>query len=215
LHQLISAHPTICRFLQLALFAIMLTNRAPSLRAENTGADQIKHYTHTLTLADRLRISVYQEDDLTTLARLDAGGHVNLPLLGEITVGGLTVSEAQLVIKNAYIAGRFLRNPQVTISVEEYAIREVSVSGQIRSPGRYQLPNESTYTLAELITKAGGISDVGKGSAVSVTRILPDGSKKVFTVDVDSIIKGKAGSKADDNFLLQTGDNVYVPERLI
>jgi len=48
-----------------------------------------------------------------------------------------------------------------------------------------------------------------------VTRILPDGSKKVFTVDVDSIIKGKAGSKADDNFLLQTGDNVYVPERLI
>jgi polysaccharide export outer membrane protein len=203
------------RALLLALLAITLAFAPRLLRAENSGAAQEKNYTHTLTLADRLRISVYQEDDLTTLARLDARGHVNLPLLGEIKLGGLTVSEAQLVVKNAYIAGRFLRNPQVTISVEEYAIREVSVSGQVRSPGRYQLPNESTYTLAELITKAGGISDVGKGSAVLVTRILPDGSKKVFTVDVDSIIKGKTGHKADDNFLLQTGDNVYVPERLI
>ncbi|MDB6116017.1 MAG: Polysaccharide biosynthesis/export protein [Lacunisphaera sp.] len=175
-----------------------------------------KNYVHTLTLADRLRIAVYQEDDLTTLTRVDARGKVNLPLLGEIAIGGMTVTEAQTAVENAYKDGRFLRNPQVTINVEEYAVREVSISGQVRNAGRYQLPNESTYTLAELVTKAGGITDIGKGSAVSVTRILPDGTKKVFTVDVDSIIKGKKGNKNDDdNFLLQAGDNVYVPEKLI
>ena len=215
MQQLAPVHFALDRHFGFALLAITLTFASLPLQAENDSAASKKNYTHTLTLADRLRIAVYQEDDLTTLARIDARGHVNVPLLGEISLGGLTVSEAQLVVKNAYIEGRYLRTPQVTISVEEYAIREVSVSGQIRSPGRYQLPNESTYTLAELITKAGGISDLGKGSAVSVTRILPDGSKKVFTVDVDSIIKGKTGSKSDDNFLLQTGDNVYVPERLI
>ena len=141
---------------------------------------------------------------------------MNLPLLGEIAIGGMTVTEAQAAVETAYRDGRFLRNPQVTINVEEYAVREVSISGQIRNPSRYQLPNESTYTLAELVTKAGGITDIGKGNAVSVTRILPDGTKKVFVIDVDSIIKGKKGNKNDDdNFLLQAGDNVYVPEKLI
>jgi polysaccharide export outer membrane protein len=126
------------------------------------------------------------------------------------------VVEAQTAIENAYKDGRFLRNPQVTISVEEYAPREVSIQGAIRSPGRYTLPVESTFTVVELVTKAQGITDIGKGSAVTVTRILPDGTKKVFTVDVDSIIKGKKDTKTDDNsLLLLPGDIVYVPERLI
>lgn len=200
----------------LPLFAAAVCGSFLTAAAQTTpGPANKKNYTHTLTLADRLRIAVYQEEDLTTMVRVDARGRVNLPLLGEIALGGLTVTEAQTAVENAYKDGRFLRNPQVTINVEEYAVREVSIGGQIRNPARYQLPNESTYTLAELVTKAGGITDIGKGSAVTVTRIMPDGTKKVFTIDVDSIIKGKKGTNADDTFLLQTGDNVYVPERLI
>lgn len=199
----------------LPFLAVLCLGPAWGLGADNASKAAKKNYVHTLTLADRLRIAVYQEDDLTTLTRVDARGRVNLPLLGEISIGGMTVTEAQTAIENAYKDGRFLRNPQVTINVEEYAVREVSVSGQVRSPARYQLPNESTYTLDEIITKAGGITDIGKGSAVTVTRILPDGTKKVFTIDVDRIIKGKKGSNADDSFLLEAGDNIYVPERLI
>jgi polysaccharide export outer membrane protein len=175
-----------------------------------------KAYVHTLSLADRVRVAVYQEDDLTSLTRIDARGRINMPLLGEIAIGGMTVAEAQVAIENAYKEGRFLRNPQVTISVEEYAPREVSISGAIRSAGRYTLPVESTFTVVELVTKAGGITDIGKGTAVTVTRILPDGTKKVFTVDVDSAIKGKKNTREEDSsFMLLPGDNVYVPERLI
>lgn len=175
-----------------------------------------KNYIHTLALADRVRIAVYQEEDLASLTRIDARGRVNLPLIGEIAIGGLTVIEAQAVIENAYKDGRYLRNPQVTVSVEEYAPREVSIQGQIRNAGRYTLPIESTLTVVELVTKAGGITDIGKGSAVTITRIMPDGTKKVFTVDVDSVIKGKKDTKTDDSaMLLQPGDIVYVPERLI
>jgi polysaccharide export outer membrane protein len=200
----------------LPFLAVLTLWGALPVHGQGTGKMDKKNYIHTLTMADRLRVAVYQEDDLTTLVRVDARGHVNLPLLGEITIGGLTLVEAQTAIENAYKEGRYLRNPQVTINVEEYAVREVSISGQIRNPSRYTLPNESTYTVAELVTKAGGITDIGKGSAVTVTRIMPDGTKKVFTIDVDSIIKGKKVNKSDDdNFLLQAGDNVYVPERLI
>lgn len=183
---------------------------------QGTGTKDKKNYVHTLGLADRVRISVYQEEDLASLTRIDARGRINMPLLGEIVIGGLTVVDAQATIENAFKEGRFLRNPQVTISVEEYAPREVSISGAIRTPGRYTLPIESTLTVVELVTKAGGISDIGKGTAVTVTRFLPDGTKKVFTLDVDSVIKGKKDTKSDDSSLvLLPGDNVYVPERLI
>ncbi len=195
----------------LGLFAI------GTVRAADSSADGKKNYIHRLQLADRLRVSVYLEDDLTTVTRIDAHGRINLPLVGEVAIGGLTLIEAQKNIETAFRDGRFLRNPQVTITVEEYAPREVSIQGQIRNPGRYTLPIESTFTVVELVTKAGGITDIGKGSAVMITRILPDGTKKVFTIDVDSIIRGKKGpGNADDNtLLLQPDDIVFVPERLI
>ncbi len=198
------------------LLGLVALAPARASAAPAASASDKKAYVHTLALADRVRIAVYQEDDLTSVTRIDARGKVNLPLIGEITLGGLTVVDAQTAIENAYKDGRFLRNPQVTVSVEEYAPREVSIQGRIRNPGRYTLPVESTLTVVELVTKAGGIDDIGKGSAVTVTRILPDGTKKVFTVDVDSIIRGKKDTKVDDTtLLLQPGDIVYVPERLI
>ncbi len=203
------------RFLPTLLAVLALGGGLPVF-GQSPGKTDKKNYMHTLGLADRVRIAVYQEEDLTSLTRIDARGRINMPLLGEITIGGLTVVEAQAAIEQAYKEGRFLRNPQVTISVEEYAPREVSISGAIRSAGRYILPIESTLTVVELVTKAGGITDIGKGTAVTVTRILPDGTRKIFTVDVDSAIKGKKSTKEEDSSLmLMPGDNVYVPERLI
>lgn len=200
-----------------SLLAALLLCGSLSVSGQGTAAKADKKaYVHTLALADRVRISIYQEEDLTSLTRIDARGRINLPLIGEIAIGGLTVVEAQGAIETAYKDGRYLRNPQVTVSVEDYAPREVSIQGAIRNPSRYTLPIESTLTVVELVTKAGGITDIGKGSAVTVTRILPDGTKKVFTVDVDSVIKGKKDTKTDDSSLmLMPGDIVYVPERLI
>lgn len=200
-------------FVRLIAFFVCIISALSLSAADKPENSSKKNYVHTLSLADRIQVRVYLEEDLTSVTRIDARGRINLPLLGEVAVGGLTIAQAQETIQKAYREGRYLRNPQVTVNVEEYAPREVSITGQIRNPGRYLLPNESTYTLAELVTKAGGISDIGKGSAVKVTRILPDGTKKVFTIDVDSIIKGKKND--DSDFVLQAGDFVDVPERLI
>lgn len=171
--------------------------------------------SYTIANTDRLRITVYQEEDLSTFARVDAKGCVNLPLVNEIRVAGLTVSEAQQAIEAAYRDGRYLKKPQVTINIEEYAAREVSIDGKVRNPGRYPLPIESSMTLTDLVSRAGGLTDTAKGTAITVTRLTPDGKKAVFTVDVDSIIKGRDRNKATDSFILQPGDIVYVPERII
>jgi polysaccharide export outer membrane protein len=172
--------------------------------------------SYTIALTDRLRITVYQEEDLSVITRVDAKGTVNLHLVGEVAVVGKTVSEAQKIIESAYQSGRFLKNPQVTINIEEYAPREVSVQGMVRNPGRYPLPIEATMTVLELVTKAGGLTDTAKGTAITVTRISAEGKKSVFTIDIESLIRGRDKAKATDNSLiLLPGDIVYVPERII
>lgn len=179
-----------------------------------------KEYDYKLTPTDRVRIAIFQEEDLSTIARIDAKGCVNLPLVGEVRLAGLTRTDAQIAVENAFRDGRYLRSPQVTITIEDYAAREVSISGAVNSPGRYPLPIESTMTVLELITRAGGLRDTAKGTAVRVTRIsqIDDQPAKsqTFIIDVESLIKGKDKSKLKENALqLETGDVVYVPERII
>lgn len=172
--------------------------------------------SYVLTNTDRIRVAVYQEDDLSLIARIDSQGRINLPLVGEVAIAGLNVGDAQAAIESSYRDGRFLRNPRVTISVEEYASREVSIQGQVRSPGRYPLPIESSMTIIELVTRAGGFTDTARGTAVRITRIMPDGTKRNFEVDVDSLIKGRRGANVSDNSLiLEPGDIIFVPERFI
>jgi polysaccharide export outer membrane protein len=190
------------------------------LRAQTDNAQQNaasrKALVYRIATNDRIRIGVFQEPDLNIIARVDINGTVNLPLLGQIKVKNDTITEAEKIIEDAYRDGRYLRDPQVTITVEEYAPREVSIQGQVRSPSRYTLPIEQTMTVLELVTKAGGFTDTAKGTAVTVTRINPDGTKQVFTVDVASMIKGKDNAKSEDSSLiLLPGDIVYVPERII
>lgn len=171
---------------------------------------------YVLTNTDRLRVSVFDEPDLSLIVRIDSQGRVNLPLVGQVAISGLSVSNAQTAIERAFQEGRFLRSPRVSISVEEYAPREVSIQGQVRSPGRYVLPIEASMTILELVTRAGGFTDTAKGTAVRITRIHADGTKKTFEVDVESLIKGRRGANVGDNSLvLEAGDIIFVPERLI
>jgi polysaccharide export outer membrane protein len=171
---------------------------------------------YTLSTTDKLNINVFQEEELNTLTRIDAKGCVNLKLVGDVRVAGMSVSEAQKAIETAYKEGRFLRNPQVTIYVEEYAAREVTVYGQVKNPGRISLPIESSMTLIDLIGKVGGFTDTAKGSAVTITRTAPDGKRSVLgPIDVDALNKGRSQSSAgDETLVMQPGDIVNVPQRV-
>ncbi|HWA84714.1 MAG TPA: polysaccharide biosynthesis/export family protein [Opitutus sp.] len=205
--------PTLRLFLIATLFAGSFASAA---RADDAAPkDDKSAFIYRLTVTDQVRISIFQEDDLAEVARIDARGNINLKLVGDLHVAGLTVNEAQHAIEQAYIDGRYLRSPQATVSIEEYAPREVSIQGQVKAPGRYLLPIESTFSIVELVTKAGGLTDIAKGSSVIVTRVLPDGTKKTYTVDVESIIRGKNTSSQAHSLLLEAGDIVYVPERII
>lgn len=206
-------------FVSLTLLAIALSSHAQEsspVGVSRPASGTTTSPAYVLTNTDRVSITIYQEDDLSRIARIDSQGRINLPLVGEVVIAGLKVAEAEGAIEKAYQEGRYLRSPRVTITVEEYASREVSIQGQVRNPGRYPLPIESSMTILELVTRSGGFTDTAKGTSVRVTRILPDGTKKNFEIDVESLIKGRRGANVQDNSLvLEPGDIIFVPERLI
>jgi polysaccharide export outer membrane protein len=168
---------------------------------------------YSLTVQDRVHVAVVGEEDMATSQTIDGHGNVNLVFIGETHIAGLTVAEAQDVIAKAYVDQRYLKPHQVTISVEEYAPRRVSIQGAVKSPGSFQLPNEGTWSVVELVTKAGGFTDIGKGSDVRITHA---NGGKTEHIDVQGIITGKSSVKPDDDSLmLRPGDIVFVPEKLI
>lgn len=206
------------RFFRIAACGVALLAAGSGLRAQPAVPAKAvkKSIPYTIRNSDKLAVRVFQEDDLVTSARVDSKGTLNLTLVGEIRVSGMTVNQAERTIESAYREGRFLRNPQVTITVEDYAPREVTIGGQVKGPARYPLPLESPMTLLELVGKAGGFTDTAKGTAVRVTRIQADGSISTQIFDVESILRGKKDARAEDSSLvLEPDDIIYVPERVI
>ena len=213
-------HKTVNTLLRTLLLGALALAALVPCRAEDAsaGGGSPKNREYKIRATDKLRITIFQEDDLSTVSRVDAKGTVNLNLIGEVRVRGLTLDEAERVIENAYKDGRYLRKPAVTVAIEDYAPREVSIQGQVKNPGRYPLPIESWMSVLDLVTKAGGFTDTAQGTAVRITRILPDGSTRVITLDVESLIKGRSNAKTNGEnnaLLLEPDDIVYVPERII
>lgn len=176
-----------------------------------------KYVPYRITRGDRLTISVLGEPDLRIGGiRVEAIGTVILPLIKDIRIVGLTIAESQDAVAKAYREGRFLRDPQVNVTVDEYAPRTVIVSGKVNIQGRQEIPPDTEFTIKELIFKAGGFGDTARSREVRVTRTLPDGTLKVFTLDVESALKGKTTASAKDaGFVMEPDDIVYVPEKII
>jgi len=188
--------------------------RADSAQAGKAPAKQAIVYK--IRTGDKLSVRIFQEDELSSQPRVDSKGTINLPLIQENRISGMTVNEAERFIEATYREGRFLRNPQVTIIVEEFAPQQVTIGGQVKLPARYPLVADQAMSLLDLVGKAGGFTDTARGTAVRVTRILPDGSTFTQIFDVESILRGRKDARAEDSSLvLEPGDIVFVPERII
>src|SRR3954467_12941895 len=176
-----------------------------------------RYVAYKITRGDRLSVGVVGEPELTVGGkRVEATGTINLLYIQEIRLVGLTIAEAQEAIAKAYREGRFLRNPQVSVTVDEYARRAVIVSGKVNVQGSQEIPPDTEITIKEVIIKAGGFTETAKGTAVRVTRTMPDGTPKTFTLDVESALKGRAPSNSGDAaFVLEPDDTIYVPEKII
>lgn len=177
--------------------------------------DPKKPIAYKLSRTDKISVSVAGESELNVARKtIDVNGNVNLLYVMDVHLAGLTVNEAQTAIENAYKDGRFLRNPQVNINIEEYAPRTVTVSGLVKFGGTIPIPAETTMTLRELISKV-QLAETANAKAVRISRPQPDGTSKVFIKNVDGILSAKTNANsAEANFVIEPDDAVYVPEKI-
>lgn len=154
---------------------------------------------------DVLRISVYSHPDLDTVARVSANA-VNLPLVGVVDIKGLTVEQAGEKIAGRLAEG-FLVNPHVTVFIQEFRSNRVTIMGQVKNPGLYELSGSTT--LLELISKAGGLT-AQYGESVAIHRRSNESvEEKVVTVNLKRLVEeGDAGLDVS----ILDGDNVVVAQ---
>jgi polysaccharide export outer membrane protein len=164
---------------------------------------------YRLGVGDVLRVSVFQNPELTLETRLNDGGQISYPLLGSVRLGGLSVPEAERLIADGLARGNFLRNPQVTIIVLQVRGNQVNVLGQVGRPGRYPLETAETR-LTDLIALAGGIAPAGADLVVITgTR---DGQPFREEVDLPALFAPGGGAR---DIVLRHGDAVWVDRQPI
>jgi polysaccharide export outer membrane protein len=121
---------------------------------------------YVLGEGDVVKITVYDNPDLTTVERI-SGGILRFPLIGEIKLAGLTVSKATKKIADLLSDG-FLVSPQVNIFIQDYRTSKIFVTGEVKKPDGYKY--EPGTTVLRAITMAGGFSDKASTGRVKIIR---------------------------------------------
>lgn len=162
--------------------------------AASANPSSITDENYRLGTRDKLRINVYGEQDLSGEFFVDDTGHVQLPLVGQVTAAGLTVHQFLDEVKTALSDG-YLRDPKVSVEVQTF--RPFYIMGEVNKPGEY--PYESGLTVRRAVALAGGYTYRANDSKVYIRHV---GTTDEITVNVSS----------DER--IAPGDIVRVPERL-
>ncbi|MGB0414691.1 MAG: polysaccharide biosynthesis/export family protein [Coraliomargarita sp.] len=164
---------------------------------------------YVLKPSDVIDVSVYQENDLSKQARIEGDGTVSLALIGKVKVAGMTVAESQLLITDLYNRD-YIVDPQVSVLVVSFSPKFVRVLGHVGSPGQVQIPPDQELTLIDAITQCRGVTRLGNDKNVTISRVKESGQTQSFEVNFKKIKLGEA-----KDYVLQEGDTIYVPERVI
>lgn len=159
---------------------------------------------YRLGAGDSIRISVFQNPDLTVESRVSESGAVTYPLIGAVQIGGLTIAEAERNIAGKLRAGGFVRQPQVNILVLQIRGNQVSVLGQVGKPGRY--PIETTDTrVSDMLAVAGGSLPTGSDSVILTG--IRKGRPFRREIDIASLFLDKKGDMDEE---VAAGDVLYI-----
>jgi polysaccharide export outer membrane protein len=171
---------------------------ATAAAAVNAGAE------YRLGSGDVIRINVFQNPDLTLESRITEAGIVSYPLLGNVRLGGLTVTAAEKLVSDGLRNGNFVKQPQVTLVVLQVRGNQASVLGQVNRPGRYPI-EVADMRLTDMLATAGGAAP--QGSDIVIVTGNRDGKPYRYEVDLPSLFA--PGGRAKD-ILILNGDTLWV-----
>lgn len=183
------------------LLLVLLSLSALSASAQNS----------SLGAGDLVKISVYGQPDLNTVTRIGSDNRINFPLIGNVRIGRLSLTEAEQLIASELKRRNFVRNAQVSILLEEQRAtnqNSVTILGQVQSPGKYPLQEvaiDGVKTLVDLVAQAGGLKKEAADHLLLLDNAQGSGKTKI-----DLIALLQLGD-LEHNSRLRGGEVVVVP----
>jgi polysaccharide biosynthesis/export protein len=155
----------------------------------------------TLGRGDLIEVGVYNVPELNSKVRVSNSGDVYLPLIDYVHVEGLTQEEAQALIEKRLGDGGFVRNPHVTIFVDEFTSQGVTIIGEVAKPGIY--PVIGQHKLYEVVSQAGGFSLTASRKIAILRRNQEDPIRLTLPRNLADDLSG--------NVEIMPGDTITVP----
>jgi len=164
---------------------------------------------------DILAVTVFNETQLSGRYRVENDGHFSYPFLGRVKAGGATVADVAAALRTR-LADGYLRNPQVTVEVEQFRSQSVFVIGEVRTPGKYML--SGAVSLIEALAQAGSVTQQAGGEVLILHpkdgarrpgAIMPERTDAdVQRVNLHEIETGRLSKNLD----IRDGDTIFVPK---
>lgn len=183
----------------LALVVALLGHALPAMAAEvESAADEYR-----IGPEDVLDITLYSHPDLARVVPVRPDGRISLPLVNDVVVSGLTAQQLRDILMEKFTP--FVPNPEVSIIVREIHSFKVSVLGNVRTPGRFEL--KSRATVLDALALAQGLTEFAERRRIVVLRHEGATLKRIrFDYD-ESVSEGGTAAA----MFLRPGDTVFVP----
>jgi polysaccharide export outer membrane protein len=188
----------------LGMWAALAAGQTAVAPAAATAAPVSASAEYRLGAGDVVRILVYQNPDLTLETRVAETGLVSYPLLGNVRIGGLPVSQAEKLIADGLRNGNFVKQPQVSLVLMQVKGNQASVLGQVNRPGRYPI-EVADMRVTDLLANAGGVA--ATGADLLVLTGTRDGKPYRVEIDLPGIFVPNSRSA---DVLIQNGDVLWV-----
>src|SRR5467141_1559470 len=194
------------RQLIFAVIALSITAAAPDFgeafrdQPSSNGAAQ---GNYQIGADDVLDIVVWNNTDMSRIVPVRPDGMISLPLLNDVQAAGLTAMQVRDILVSRL--AEFMETPEVSVIVKEVKSAKVTVIGQVKTPGRYDIKGRST--VMDILALAGPFTDFASLGRIFVLR--PSGSTtKRLSFDYNEAVSRRG---KQENFVLEPGDIIVVP----
>jgi len=191
-------------------FAAALLGAAPSPdRQQPSHAGESCIATYVIGPDDVLDVSVWGNTEMSRIVPVRPDGRISLPLINDIQAAGLTPMQLREALSKALTP--FIPEPAVSVLVREIHSFKVSVLGQVKNPGRYELKDRAT--VLDVLAMAGGFTEYADRDGIVVLRQEAAATRQIrFPYDKVTKNGGNGSTKSGlENFCVKAGDVVLVP----
>ena len=181
----------------------------------------VRSEVYTLGAGDRIQMDIFNVPEYSGpngQHQIQADGSLSLPLIGSLSVAGMTLEQASNAVKERY--GKYLKRPWITLKLLAPRPLQIAIAGEINRPGAYTIssaagPGGTTEqigtqmpTISRALRMAGGITQSADVRQIKIRRPQRNAPEQIITIDLWELLQ--AGDLRAD-VTLRDGDTIFIP----